>query len=88
MVAVSRARELTRRTIASRRIAGWSLEPLRIASRAKMKRPEAARRESRVEMLTETMRQKLLVRLLRHIKRIPVTAYRKIAATSTIHKDQ
>ena len=44
---------------------------------------EAVKRESRVEMLTERMRHKFFVRLLRLTKRAPVTAYRTIAAIST-----
>ena len=41
---------------------------------------EAAKRESRVEMLKKRM---FVVRLVGHTKRAPVTAYRTIAAIST-----
>ena len=80
MVAKSITRELRRTIAGRRRIGGW---PVRIATREKTVRPEAAKRERRVEMLTEMMRHKLLVRLVRQSKRTPVTAYRTIAATST-----
>ena len=81
MVAKSITRELRRTIAGRRRIGGW---PVRIATREKTVRPEAAKRERSVEMLTEMMRQKLLVRLVvRQSKRRPVTAYRTIAATPT-----
>ena len=83
MVAKSITRELQRTTIARRRNAGWSLGSTRIARRAKTVRPEAPKREKRVERLTERMRHKFFVRLLRHSKRRPVTAYKTIAPTST-----
>ena len=84
-VVKSITRELRRTPIACLR----SLAPLEslIAKKAKMVNPvkaEAAKRESRVEMLTERMRQdKFFVRLVRHTNRAPVTAYRTIAAIST-----
>ena len=79
MVAKSITRELRRTIAGRRRIGGW---PVRIATREKTVRPEAAKRERRVETMTEMMRHKLLVRLVRQSKRTPVTVYRTIAATS------
>lgn len=84
VVAISITRELRRTKIACSRFAGVpSLGSLRIATRAKMVRPDAPKRESSVEMLTERMRHRFFVRLLRHNKRTPVMAYRAIAALST-----
>ena len=80
MVAISMRRELRRTTIVCSRFADRSL---RIATRAKMVRPDDPKRERRVEMLTERVRHRFFVRLLRHNKRTPVVAYRTIAAMST-----
>ena len=80
MVAISTRRELIRTTIACSRFADRSLM---IATREQMVRPDDPKRERSVEMLTVRMRHGFLVRLLRHNKRIPVMAYRTIAAMST-----
>ena len=80
MVAISMRRELRRTTIACSRFADRSL---RIATRAKMVRPDDPKRERSVEMLTVRMRHGFFVRLLRHNKRTPVVAYKTIAAMST-----